>query len=111
MTITKPKPETYSRDEMEAALCLWEAMLDLRGKLPKLNAEFENHGAWAMRTTAIDLAAHCEQVWKELTNNEDDTVTFDWEFCPEYIAVWVEADCLKLPIADCVAKVRKGLGQ
>lgn len=112
----QPKPidaeESFSRDEMEAALCLWEAMLELREKLPRLDAEFCSHGAWAMRQAAIALATHAEQVWQVISDNgNDDTVMYDWEFCPEYIAVWAAADCQKLEIADCVAKVNKGLGR
>jgi hypothetical protein len=112
----QPKPidaeESFSRDEMEAALCLWEAMLELREKLPRLDAEFDAHGQWAMRQAAIALAPHSEQVWQVISDNgNDDTVTYDWEFCPEYISVWAAADCQKLEIADCVAKVKKGLGR
>lgn len=85
----------YTRDHMEAACCLWEAMLELvRAKdfstLPEggaaVVAAFTRHGAAAMRNVAIDLAAECDEEWNELTEDaRDDIGAFDWEFCPSVI--------------------------
>lgn len=84
---------TYTRDHMEAACCLWEAMLELRtakdfSTLPDggdvVVAAFKAHGAVAMRDVAIDLAVVANAAWESAPADER-TEPFDWEFCPKFI--------------------------
>jgi hypothetical protein len=86
----------YSQDEMEAALCIWEAVLDVMLKQPTRSEFFGEHGSWDIRIACGHLAAHCERIWQAFTNNgADDTVTFDWEFVPAYVAHCVDWKTLK----------------
>ncbi|MES2295367.1 MAG: hypothetical protein V4527_18875 [Pseudomonadota bacterium] len=67
-----------------AALCIWEAMLDQRDKIPALAEAFDRHGSYSMRDTAIELAADVEDIWARLNTDDAllDGVSFDWEYIP-----------------------------
>jgi hypothetical protein len=101
---------TYTHDQVEAALCLWEAVLERRSD-NAIDAAFERHGAWALRQAVMSMAHHCDDVWLALTDlGNDDRVTFDWEFCPAYVAHCVNwHDCEPLPLHDCVTTLRTAL--
>lgn len=74
----------YTRDHMEAACCLWEAMLELREKIPELGRTFMDRGTTVMRLLAVDLAIEADEIWKDIPeDNRPDT--FDWDFCPDFI--------------------------
>lgn len=75
----------YTREHMEAACCLWEAMLELRDELPKLHAEWLRHGTAVMRQHAIDLAVETDEEWSQIPDDVRDGMTFDWELCPMVI--------------------------
>jgi len=73
----------YTRDDMEVACCFWEAMLELKGKIPELEKAFHHHGTNVMRFVAINLARGVDEEWNELTpDDQEDIGAFDWEFCP-----------------------------
>ncbi len=102
----------YTHDQVQAALCLWEAVLEAsRNDDAAITAAFELHGAWAMRDAVMGMAHHCDDVWLALTDlGNDDRVTFDWEFCPAYVAHcvdWISGE--PMPVHDCVAKLRLAL--
>lgn len=74
----------YTRDHMEAACCLWEAILELHEKIPDLHAAFLRHGTAEMRMVAIDLAVEADEIWQDIPeDNRPDT--FDWDFCHDFI--------------------------
>jgi hypothetical protein len=79
----------------EAAMCLWEAMLDEyreEGKpghewaLP-LHARWDQWGTCEMRHVCIALAPIAERVWEAVreTGEEDHLVPYDWEFIPAFL--------------------------
>ena len=77
---------TYTREEVETACCVWEAMVDMRTKLPALEEAFLQHGFAAMRNVAIDLAKPIEVIWHGMTDEQrDEAGSFDWEFCPDLL--------------------------
>lgn len=93
---------------MEAALCLWEAMLDInmRGwerdpendhRNTSLEPLIANHaslyrtwvnvGTVEMRHMAVHLADFLLQTWDALTEDEQqDLIPYDWEFVPAFLA-------------------------
>jgi hypothetical protein len=100
----------YTHQHVEAALCLWEAVLESRNDAT-IDAAFERHGAWALRQAMMDMSHHCDDVWLALTDlGNDDRVSFDWEFCPAFIAHCVDwQHCTPLALHDCVTKLRTAL--
>lgn len=77
---------TYTRDQVETACCLWEAIIELRGENVELDHAFRRHGTSEMRIAVIGLAVECDEEWQELTQDaKDDIGAFDWEYCPGFI--------------------------
>ena len=73
----------YTRDHMETACCLWEAMLEQREKLPELDRAWLRYGTNEMRHAAIDMATEVNAQWQAMSEAErEDFDTFDWDFCP-----------------------------
>lgn len=89
--------KSYNHDEVETAVCLWEALEDAERKsivtLPWA-AIRENYGTTALRNNIIMLASLCSKDWRD---NDGPNVSpvqqkypaFDWDFCPK----WLE-DCV-----------------
>ncbi|MER8582661.1 hypothetical protein NKG95_28825 [Mesorhizobium sp. M1423] len=79
----------------EAAMCLWEAMLEVRMKegtsqaawAAPIFARWDQWGTCEMRHDCIALAPIAERVWVAVreTGEEDDLVPFDWEFIPAFL--------------------------
>lgn len=99
---------------MEAALCIWEAMLDAR--FPGEPAEGEDllwanvmdetwaaRGSVQMRHTAIDLADKALEVFDLIGRHEGaealDLTPYDWEFIPAFVALVDWTDCTADPAA------------
>lgn len=102
----------YTHQQVEAALCLWEAVLEANRKGDEaILAAFERHGAWSLREAVMNMAHHCDDVFLMFSDlGNDDRVTFDWEFCPAYIAHCVDWEhCTLMPVTDCVATLRVAL--
>jgi hypothetical protein len=76
---------TYTTIEVEAALCLWEAALDLREKCKPLATVWDGVGAFEMRHRVMALVPHAERIWAALGDAQHDIV-YDWEFCPLIIS-------------------------
>lgn len=90
-----------TRDEIEAALCLWEAMLEVRnGRFTSehwINVQWEEMGTVHMRHWAISAAAYLGKVWNAapMTDDTRDMLSpFDWEFVPAVLgrmsADWID---------------------
>jgi len=112
--------ESHSeRLRMEAALCLWEAMLDTRldddayHRSPQwqvdMSTEWANHGTVEMRQRAIMLAPLVLDVWDLLTEEEQEQcVPYDWDFVPTVLAEhWEHPDAGCLTIAANIRKLLK----
>lgn len=73
---------------VEAALCLWEAMLETRDDDKELQAAFDALGTFHMRHTAIALAPVVLGVWDALSETEREAfVPYDWEFVPAVLGL------------------------
>ena len=92
--VLNPMPEqrTYSVDEVDAALCVWEWLLARAPDATRRTSTnltivelFGNHGPSSMRSVALTVAVAVEKCW-EMNNQrpfvEDRYDTFDWDFVP-----------------------------
>jgi hypothetical protein len=80
---------------VEAALCLWEQMIEANlneGKpgyewAESLHVRWEEFGTVQMRHVCIALAPIADRVWEACreTGEEDHLVPFDWEFIPAFL--------------------------
>lgn len=99
---------------MEAALCIWEAMLDARfpgepaeGEAPiwanVMDETWVARGTVEMRHTAIDLADKALEVFDLIGGIEGaealDLIPYDWEFMPAFVALVDWTDCTADPAA------------
>jgi hypothetical protein len=97
---------TYTTLEVEAALCLWEAALDLREKCKPLAMIWDGVGAFEMRHRVMALVTDAERIWVALGDAQDDIV-FDWEFCPTFISDCVDWETGEVrDDATCLAIMR-----
>jgi hypothetical protein len=101
--------QTYTHLHMEAATCLWEAMLENRnrpasqlwGSMEGMRVFWDNFGTAAVRQTAIDLADDVLKVWNSMSQDEQDScVPYDWEFVPAFLALVEFHDTGHYPITD-----------
>jgi hypothetical protein len=99
---------TYTKLHMEAATCLWEAMIEANTCWWASNPEnparhhrftpvtspnlismcklWDNYGTVEMRHAAIDLADFMLKVWDVLTEDEkEELIPYDWEFVPAFL--------------------------
>lgn len=103
---------------MEAALCIWEAMLEAkrdRHALPddwagEMSLRWYVRGTVEMRHTAIALADKALEVF-ELIGGTDgaealDLIPYDWEFIPAFVARVDWTDCTADP-ADIAKRLRE----
>lgn len=82
-----PENVSFKEIDMEAAMCLWEAMLDLREKDDTVNAAFEAHGSVALRHSVMTLVDDCQKEWEALSEEERvHFLPYDWEWCPKFLA-------------------------
>lgn len=80
------KPALFTTLHMEAALCLWEAMLESRDKLADLDEAWNRRGTVEMRHCAIQLAPAVGAVWDSMTEEEQEAcIPYDWEFVPLFL--------------------------
>lgn len=78
-------------NEVDAALCLWEAMLDQKHlarhdhETPLLRA-WSRDGTVEMRARARDLGTWVERIYQQLNPLLRDYYSFDWEIVPNILA-------------------------
>lgn len=110
---------------MEAALCIWEAMMEARSSFEDGSSEtdwFRQMDAlWAerstveMRHTAMDLADKALEVFDLIGGCEGaealDLISYDWEFIPAFVARVDWTDCTADPavIAASLKASRQGV--
>lgn len=73
---------TYTLENVETALCIWEAMLEMREKLPELNQAWLDLGTSSMRAIAAEMALEADEEWYGIPEDNRDGVMFDWDFIP-----------------------------
>lgn len=83
--LNAPVRHNWTTANLETAMCLWEAALDLRDRLPALSAEWEAHGTVALRHRLISLVPACEKAWEDARAAGTEQVPYDWEHCPAFL--------------------------
>lgn len=100
---------TYTALQAEAALCLWEAMIDARmtSTLPALDSAWEAAGAATMRHHALALAPFALAVYDALPAEARECVAYDYEIIPAVLAVvrWSGAGYALPPVEDAARDV------
>ena len=99
----------YSAAEMQAALCVWEAMLDKRMSSKEPESPFmrtwDNSGAHEMRDLATEIAVWIEALFEGSERGDMshpwnalcDALSFDWEIVPAVIDMieWDDFDWVR----------------
>lgn len=77
---------TYNTLQVEAALCVWEAMLETRQSRAVMDFLWDGVGTSQMRHHAISIGVWAEQVFVRAKAdhgaNVFDAIAYDWEFIP-----------------------------
>jgi hypothetical protein len=85
----------WTSDEVHTAMCLWEAWLELEnqqalGKETELAIEMqrlrEAHGTCSLRLMLVSAVKDCDIAWEAYEALQGDSICFDWEFVPEFLA-------------------------
>src|SRR5687768_4885218 len=91
------EPSMYEPSQshlMEAAMCLWEEVVQNRSEEP-YNSVLENVGAVELRHAVMALADPCCREWNDLSEEEQmKRVPYDWGWCPYFLVarcVWTPA--------------------
>jgi hypothetical protein len=95
VNVYRPAPvpsKGYDEQQALAALCIWEAMLEIRDDVPALDKQWEDEGTCAMRAVALELAPIWEASYNTLSEDERDTYSYDWEFVPAFVVLEYETD-------------------
>lgn len=76
---------------VEAALCIWEALIEYRTKNADNHDDpiticFEQRGTNEMRHAAIALSVLCSDLWHKLPEDERPDC-FDWDYVPQFVAM------------------------
>jgi hypothetical protein len=69
-------------DKLEAAMCIWEAVLEIRDR-PDVKRAFEALGTNEVRHMAMGWVDACERDWQLV--QEDYELSYDWDFVPAWI--------------------------
>lgn len=109
-------PDTFTPLQMEAALCLWEAMLDARleSTLPAMDAAFEAGGSHTMRQHAIALVPFVLNVRDALPESlREGAYGFDYQIVPAILTrvIWVGSGYVLPPLESAVADVAAALAE
>lgn len=82
----------YEPEEVYAAMCIWEALLEMRGGSERegapaaatiLDERWDGTGVLTMRDWALDMVDAIEAGWREVDGPYGDP--FDWEFVPDML--------------------------
>lgn len=89
--LAEPEVPTYSRDEVEATMCMWEHTLEqLREHTDSLWIQFQrSNGAAELRGRVLDQAKRCEVDYVHARDRGYGD-TFDWDFVPEWMEKHIE---------------------
>lgn len=95
------KPVSLS-DMMEAGACLWEAAMEFQDRWqkdgPSVNAPYKTAflaewgtcGTADMRSRILDMAEACHREWDAAIDAGEFDESFDWEWCPAWLAGQLE---------------------
>lgn len=77
---------------LETAMCLWEAVLDLRltGDL-RAEALIDEAGTSGARHTVLSWIDQCEDVWEQSRAEGIELIPYDWEHCPAFLSAKLDA--------------------
>ena len=79
-----PAGVVFNEANLETAICLWEALLEIRDR-PDVAARFDEVGTVAMRHALMTLIADCEREWEDARARDEDHSPYDWEWCPAFL--------------------------
>ena len=72
----------------EAALCIWENMLEIKHGKPSLDEAWGKYGTVAMRHAAKALAPAACIIWDMMSDDEKQAcIPYDWEFIPAFVSL------------------------
>ncbi|WP_454883972.1 hypothetical protein [Sphingomonas oryzagri] len=75
------------QEKLITAMCLWEAVLEMKDNKQEVLSCFENIGTAGMRFYVAQWVRPVDDAWDALSQDEKDaSVPFDWEFVPNWIA-------------------------
>ena len=81
-----PQKKPYSFDQIDAAMCSWEAMLLLREEIPALDEQWKWLGSTIMRHKAIEVGDIVLQLWDMMDDIDRNCFDpFDFEFVPAVV--------------------------
>ena len=69
-------------DQVETALCVWEAMLDQSSRSINLTNAFDAVGTGEMRCAVAGITAWFDQVYDTISEDVRGDYCFDWVFVP-----------------------------
>lgn len=93
-------PKSYTEAHLETAMCLWEAALELRGRIDhkketgltdwsdaeaNLDRWLDEEGTSAVRHGIISWVDECEAAWERDRELGVEHEPYDWEHCPRFI--------------------------
>jgi len=109
---TETPPEHYSPLEMEAALCVWEDLLERCNPLsPRYDGNVNNVwaqlGAVEFRHASIDLGRYCLKVYDLIPEDTRDGHSYDWDIIPAILSTidWATGYTAQLPPEEAAAIV------
>jgi hypothetical protein len=101
MLITHRADTLWRYGQVETALCLWEAVVDMRtagyakvkaGEDPgdsyrAIENLFNGMGSFGMRAVIASIVPECDRAWeaKQALLGSDHDEAFDFDFCPQFI--------------------------
>jgi len=75
----------FTEANLETAMCLWEAALELRDQMPAMDEAWEEAGTSAFRHRIIAMVPACEAAWEADRKAGTEQVPYDWEHCPAFL--------------------------
>lgn len=112
-TVVAPA-DTWSYIQVETALCLWEAVCDLRTigyekqqkgedsgeTFSELERLFDGSGSFTMRAAVASIVDECEVAWEAVKalHGGDYPDSFDFDFCPAFISGAIDSGLLSRAI-------------
>jgi hypothetical protein len=90
-------------DIIDAAMCLWEACLELE---KEHYVKFRDmHGAAETRDRVAYFAGHCHDAWVHAHTTLGYDEPFDWDWCPRWLDHCVDVD-FDLVVIDCTTQAQ-----
>lgn len=94
---------TYTEAEVDTALAIFDAYQDVKW-LEDFRA---NRGTAELRLKCMEMAREAETSWAELTDDERDVITWDFEFIPAWLEVYGTSSVMPVRIDDVRAELKR----